>query len=141
MSKFKEIYNHELNEDNDEGLLVKWSMDEKEHFVPEAALSVLLIEQKIFLNSNWFQEGWPEDAKKRTSLNVNCNDVFAWACADSEDLDYSELEDLFNHYQKDPGWGIAVWCIKKRGQTPQKPVFDRIQSAGIWDLTKMNLKS
>ena len=50
------------------------------------------------------------------------------------------LKDLFTHYEKDPGWGTEVWCIKKRGYLPQKPVFDIIQKLGVWDLTTMNLK-
>ena len=53
---------------------------------------------------------------------------------------FKELKDLFYHYKKDPGWGTAVWCIKKRDILPQKPVFDIIQKEGIWDLTKMDLK-
>lgn len=136
---YKEIYEHKIDTE-DEGLLVKYSMNGKEYFDAEAAIAALLIEKKIFMNSNWWEKEWPEEAQKRISMNVNCNDVFAWGCADAESLDYSEIKDLFDHYQKDSSWGTAVWCIKKRGYLPQKPIFNAIQSSGIWDLTKMELK-
>ena len=140
METYKEIYEHKITEDNDEGLLVKWSYKGKEEFSNEAALTVLLLERQIFLNSNWYMDDWPEDAQKMTSLNVNCNDVFAWGCADAEDVEFKELKDLFEHYIKDPGWGTAVWCIKRRGYLPQKPVYEAIQKNGIWNLDEMGLK-
>ncbi len=65
METYKEIYEHKITEDNDEGLLVKWSYKGKESFNNEAALTVLLIERKIFLNSNWYQDKWPEEARQQ----------------------------------------------------------------------------
>ena len=134
---------------NDED--VKWEMhwDQNKHpnqpeieimFEPAQALARLLAEQVIFLNDHWWCDDWPADAKKMTSLNVNCNDVFAWACAEGEEMLYSELRDLYDHWEKDPSWGPAVWCCKKRNEMPQKPVYDMIQAAGIWDLESMHLK-
>ena len=52
----------------------------------------------------------------------------------------SELRELYDHWEKDPSWGPAVWCCKKRNEMPQKPVYDMIQAAGIWDLESMYLK-
>ena len=141
METYKEIYEHKITEDNEEGLLVKWLYKGKEEFNTGAALTVLLLQQKVFVNARWYEDKWPEDAKKMISINVLCNDVFEWACADAEGLQYNELKDLFDHYEKDPQWGTAIWCIKKRGGLPQKPVYDAIQAAGIWDLDEMNLKN
>ena len=140
MENYKIIYEHKITEDNEDGLIVRDSYKEKESFSSEAALTVLLLERQVFLNNNWWREEWDDEQKKLFSINVNCNDVFAWGCADAEELLFEELEDLFEHYEKDPGWGTAIWCIKKRGYLPQKPVFDAIQADGVWDLTKMGIE-
>ena len=131
-------YEHEVDYE-DEGLLVKYEYKGKENFNSEAALASLLIEKKIHLNNFWWVDNLEQEQKERFSLNVNCNDVFAWACSDGENLDFKELKDLFNHYEKDNYWGTQIWCIKKRNMLPQKPVFDDIQKKGVWDLTTMNL--
>jgi hypothetical protein len=62
-----------------------------------------------------------------------------WGAADAEEVLYSELEDLYEHYHKDPVWGTAIWCIKKRGFMPQKHVEMIIREAGVWNLDEMNL--
>ena len=115
------------------------------------ALAHLLAEGQVFLNSHWWYEekhmqadekhkAWPEAACKTFSINANCSDVFAWACADAEEVEYHELESLYEHYHKDPMWGTAVWCIKKRNEMPQKPVYESIMKCGIWDLDSMGLE-
>ena len=98
------------------------------------ALARLLAADVIFLNDHWWEDGWPAAAKAITSLIVNCNDIFAWGAADGEEVLYAELEDLYTHWEKDPQWGAAMWCIKKRKQLPQKPVLDAIREAGIWNI-------
>lgn len=106
-------------------------------FEHEAALAHLLINEVVFLNSNWWEDSWPEDAKKTFSISLNCNDVFAWGCADAEGLRFYDLEDVYDHWEKDPSWGPAIWCIKKRKQMPQRPVEKSIREAGIWDLDQL----
>jgi hypothetical protein len=103
----------------------------------EDYLKVLLCEDVLFINNGWWatEKGeWPKD---HITVHVNCNDVFAWGCADAEDITYSELEDLYNMWKKDPNWGPAVWCIKKRKQMPQKPVEKLINDADIWNLKEI----
>lgn len=56
---------------------------------------------------------------------VNCNDVFAWACADGEPLPLSEVE---NAYNTDP----LHWAILRRGMRPQKPYEDAMRKNGTW---------
>lgn len=107
---------------------------------PEKALAILLVEEQVFLNTNWFKENWPDDAKKTTVLYANCNDVFAWGCADAESVEYDEIVDVFEHWMKDPDWGVAVWCIKKCNMMPQPPVERLIRRAGIWNLDEMGLR-
>lgn len=97
-------------------------------------LAILLLDEKVFTNEHWWEDDWPEEAKKTTSLNVNCNDVFAWGCADAEEMRQSEIEDVYEHWLKDRYWGVDVWCIKKRKTMPQGPVEEKIRKAGIWDL-------
>lgn len=98
---------------------------------PENKLAVLLLEDVIFCNNGHWRENWPKD---QITLHVNCSDVFAWACADSEDITYSEITELYEMWKKDNTWGSAAWCIKKRKERPQKPVEDRMTKAGIWNI-------
>lgn len=108
-------------------------------FEEEAALAHLLMNEVVFLNSHWWEKEWPEAARKQTSINVNCNDVFAWGCADAESMLHDDIENLYRMWRKDPEWGSAVWCMIRRNQMPQKPVEKRIRDAGIWDLDSLKL--
>jgi len=143
MEKYKEIYNYKIteNEEYEDGnITVEWEYDGDKEFEQELALSVLLLEKIVFINNFWWMKDWSKEQKSGFSINVNCNDVFAWGAADAENLEFEELEDLFKHYKKDKHWGSSVWCIKKRGYLPQKPVYEAIQKEGIWNLDEMNLK-
>lgn len=126
-----------------EGAAVVWSMDHNGEthieFEPERALAHLLLHEVVFTNDHWWKKEWPEDAKETFSINVNCNDVFAWGAADAEELPHDQLETLWYMWRKDPDWGPAIWCIQKRRQMPQKPVEARIRRAGIWNLDEMAL--
>ncbi len=111
---------------------VNWKISHEDIIVEgnediEYKLAHLLINDVIFCNNGWFFESWQVD---HVSLHVNCNDVFAWGCADSEDIKYSEIPELYDMWLKDPLWGSTVWCIKKRKIMPQKPV----ESSKGWDL-------
>lgn len=108
-------------------------------FQQEEALALLLLNQVVFLNSYWWEEDQPEEKRERISVSVECNDVFASGCADSEELPYEEIENLYKMYIKDPIWGTAIWCIQRRKQMPQKPVEKLIRKAGIWDLDSMGI--
>lgn len=118
----------------------KGTPEEEQIFEPDEAIALLLVEGVLFTNSYWFKKDWPEDAQRKTGIFVNCNDLFAWASADSTEIDWEEIQDLYDHYLKDPFWGPSVWCCKKEKLMPQKPVADKIREAGIWDLDSMGLK-
>lgn len=125
--------------------LVMWthknSVTEKEEIVleKEAMLSLLLINEVVFLNEFHWRRDWPEDAKQSTAIVVNCNDIFIWAGADGEAATFSDIADVYWHWAKDPEWGAAVWCIKKRNQFPQNPVYKKIKEKGIWDIDNWDL--
>lgn len=97
---------------------------------PEQALALLLLNEDIVLLSN---EG-------RIVPMVNCSDVFAWGCADAEDIPLlgfdDEMEkpfwDLYEMVRGDPKWGSTQWCILKRKQRPQKPVERDMRDQGVW---------
>lgn len=113
--------------------------DKEMIFEEGVALAHLLLNDVVFLNDHWWEKEWPEEACKRTSINVNCNDIFAWGCADAESMLHDDIENLYRMWSKDPAWGAAVWCMIRRNQMPQKPVEDRIRKAGIWDLDALKL--
>jgi len=141
--EYKELYNHDItkNDDYEDGkITVEYEINGDKEFESELALSVLLLERVVFINDFWWKKGWDKEQKRMFSINVNCNDVFAWGASDAEDLAFEELEMLFNYYKKDPYWGTAVWCIIKRGYLPQKPVYKAIQKEGIWNLDELELK-
>jgi hypothetical protein len=137
---------NEINEEDYSGRGVEpsprsviWTMEyqdgEKEEiFEEELALATLLMSEEIFLNSHWWEKGWPKKARDSISINANCNDVFAWGCSDAETVLHEDLRSVYEHYIKDPEYGVAVWCIKRRKELPQRPVLERIMSMGIWDL-------
>jgi hypothetical protein len=118
--------------------MASWSCVDKkfpatDHFEAEPALALLLINDVVFLNSHWGKGDWPEAARKTTSLNVNCNDIFAWACADAEPLQYDDIETVYRMWRSDPAWGAAKWCAIRRNQKPQPPVIAAMKKAGSWD--------
>jgi hypothetical protein len=104
------------------------------HMEGEDYLKVLLCENVLFINNGHWRKDWPLDC---ITIHVICNDIFAWGCADAEDITHGELEDLYNMWKKDDVYGPAAWCIKKRKQMPQKPVEKSIRKAGIWDLEEL----
>lgn len=103
----------------------------------EEYLTFLLCKGELFINNGHWNKDWPKD---KITIHLGCNDIFAWGCADAEDISYSDLPEIYEHYIKDPLCGTAVWCIKKRGVMPQKPVYDKIKASGIWNLDEMCLE-
>jgi len=104
---------------------------EKDEWEIEYKLAHLLIERVIFVNDGWWYEKEDKPWKKGAiSHHVNCNDIFAWGCADSEDIIFDEVSELYETWKKDKIWGAAVWCIKKRKARPQPPVEKDMIKAG-----------
>lgn len=114
----------------------------KTDFEENIALATLLAAGVLFINNFWWNEkrGWPKEATECISINVNLSDVICWGFADATTLKYSELEDLYEHWLKDPTCGSAVWYCKRIGLMPQPPLVEMIRNAGIWDIDNMGLK-
>lgn len=115
-------------------MIYNYTIDTDQSSEEEDYLKFLLMEDIIFCNNGHWDEKWPKDC---VSLHVNCNDIFAWATADAEDVKYGELKELFEMVVKDINFGSAAWCIKKRKQMPQAPVEKDIRKAGIWNLEEL----
>jgi hypothetical protein len=114
--------------------------EKEKKFESEPALALLLINKVIFINSHWFEDEWPEEARKTTSLNINCNDLFAWGCADSEECSTKDIKQIYQMWRKDPSEGPSVWCMIRRKEMPQNPVEKYIRKAGIWDLDTLQVE-
>lgn len=118
-----------------------------EEITEEEALAILLADELIFGNGRRFwQPQWELDPENpgrlrdtgkgalegpTTALFVNCNDVFAWGCADAEALPYDEILPLYRASRKN--WGATKWCCLRRKQRPQAPVEADMRRAGAWD--------
>ena len=53
---------------------------------------------------------------------------------------YDDLYEIWDYWKKDPQMGHVIWCIKRRNELPQKPMYDYIMEQGIWDLDSMGLE-
>jgi hypothetical protein len=142
MSKEDWIDDVFLEYDTKEGEHVRFCVEEK-------ALSILLAEGLMFANSrNYVEHEWvPDEANpgkyKKTEkytmegetivLFVNCNDLFWWACADSENVTLDEVPELYMAWKKDKSWGISKWCCKKRNMMPQLPIREDMKKEGVWE--------
>lgn len=89
----------------------------------ELALGHLLLNGDVFANSR--KDG-------TIILYVGCNDIFAWACADAEDLPYSEVPALYR-MAAISNWGSSKWCCIRRNEKPQAPVVEFMKKAEVWD--------
>jgi hypothetical protein len=117
---------------------IEWTMDWKDRpstpeFASEGALALMLLNQVVFLNSLHWEKECPERVRNLVACCVNCNDIFAWGCADAEELPYDQIEPLWRMWMADPRWGAAKWCILRRNQQPQGPVEKLMREAGVWD--------
>jgi hypothetical protein len=66
------------------------------------------------------------------SLEVNCNDLFVWGCADGEPIPYSQLGYLYYTIENTPGrWGADLWACVRRCEMPQDPIRVSMEAGGI----------
>ena len=105
----------------------------KTDFEENDVLALFLSEGVIFINNHWWRKDFTEEQKQLFSINVNVNDVFGPG-ADAEEIGYNELEDLFNHWQKDSEYGPIVFVAKKRKMLPMKFWCDIINKLGVWNI-------
>ena len=112
--------------------------------VETTILAKLLVDGVLFVgdfNSGPFFENNKVQPKDITAcVWVNCNDLFAWACADCEPITMRELPELYKFYKADPKWGTTKWCCRKRNLQPQRPVIESMKKDGVWDEMMENLE-
>ena len=99
----------------------------------EAMAAHLLEENILFVNSRKYVI---EDAISKNEtliLHLNCNDVFAWAYADGEDVSYNELPELFKMYEANRDCGPTQWVCIKRNQKPQAPIVKYMKENNGWN--------
>lgn len=114
----------------------------KTDFEENIALAALFAAGVVFINNFWWKEkeGWSKEATECISINVNLSGVICWGFDDATTLKYSELEDLYEHWLKDPTYGSSVWYCKRIGLMPQPPIANAIRESGLWDIDSMGLK-
>lgn len=106
----------------------------KQEIDEEAAIAQLLDDGVLFANGRDYLNEDGSKGGRTIVLFVNCSDVFAWGCADAEDVTYDELPDLFKQHMETPkGYGSIRWCCIKRNEKPQAPMIQLMKKNGVWD--------
>lgn len=103
-------------------------------FNQDKALAELIAAGLFFLNDTQ-DVFWEAKEEKRTTiyLELNCNDLFAWACAESMEVTLAELPDLYERHKADPKYGSEKWACIKANLAPQRPIRERMIADGAWD--------
>ena len=100
-----------------------FDMDGKDFVVESNAIAILSFYEVVF---PYYKDG-------HMCLAVNCNDVFAWACADAESIESEEeLIALTKEVIKDTKYGSVKWVAKKRNCKPQRPLINVMKSDHLW---------
>lgn len=95
------------------------------------ALALLILEDVVVVLNG---------GKAGMTVQVMCNDLFYWACADSEpipptgfgaDMD-RPFWDLYDAYRLRGPAGVTEWCCLRRGMRPQAPIEREMREAGTW---------
>ena len=102
----------------------------------EDMVAALLTNDVLFVNSRKYVEEFynpPKIQEETLVLFLNCNDVFAWACADAEAVSVKDLPELYKYWLKDRKWGTTKWICIKRNEQPQNPIKRYMIEDGSWD--------
>lgn len=116
------------------------SKDNKEeiYFDEDEAILQLLSDGILFSNFRTYSSDDKKLANdgKTIVLFMMCNDVFAWSCADAEDVSSTEdLKSLYDYCEKYGAWeGSAIWVCMKRKQKPQIPVVKMLKDKNAWPI-------
>lgn len=66
-------------------------------------------------------------------LFVNCNDTFAWATGDAENITEKDLPLLLKLYLHSPKWGVTKWVCLHRNLQPMSMIIRDMKADGYWD--------
>jgi hypothetical protein len=103
----------------------------------DAALAIMLLNEAVYTNVHRSAREATEGPRDASVLYVTCSDVFAWGSSDLEIMPHDRIAEVFDHWERDPRWGTAVWCMIQRRELPQRPVLERIRKDGIWDMAAL----
>jgi len=106
----------------------RWETEE------EQMLAELISSGDVFINNGWWDPTWKKDA---ITVHVVCNDTFAYACADTEDLPYNQIRNLYVLNKADPELGLVAWCIWRRKQRPIKIIEQMLMESGLYDIEEL----
>ena len=101
---------------------------------PEWLLAHLLLNDVVFINTNWSEKEWTEEAREGFIVLVTCNDSFG-PYADCERIRYKEIKTLYRLWRHDPFYGSLAWVMAKRKEPTwaHKKIDERMKARG-WDV-------
>ena len=101
----------------------------------EAAVAWLLKVGYCFLNCRQYCHfEWKDKPDGRTLVvYVNTSDIFAWGCADGEDLETEDILPLYKLCRDNGFWGVVKWACRLHNEKPQLAVAKDMKKAGYWD--------
>lgn len=62
-----------------------------------------------------------------TKLCIIMNDVWAWATADGETVEWNDIPEVYGIWKNQGNDGLLVWACKRRNAKPQKCLFDKLK--------------
>ena len=110
-----------------------YTHEEEEHFIDSVGLALLLHADVLFANTRPYVCPFAGVRPETIVLFMNCNDVFAWGCADAESIKLDEVPALYRLWRANKIWGPIKWVCMRRKQKPQGPVERDMKDAGQWD--------
>lgn len=66
-----------------------------------------------------------DDEDMPPGLWLNLNDIFAWACADTEQVSDEDLPEVYAFHQAHGIDGTILWACKRRQMWPQPKLWQR----------------
>ena len=69
---------------------------------------------------------YDDDENERIRFEVNCNDLWSWASADSEEIPYDEIENCYK-------LGPITWACVRRGVRPFDACEEKMKKDGEWN--------
>lgn len=74
-----------------------------------------------------YDEATKKHDNEKPKLCLLMNDVWQWASADGESVDWMDVPAIHKIWKDMGSDGLLVWACKKRNMRPQKPLFDKLK--------------
>ena len=71
--------------------------------------------------------------KQAATIHINCNDLWAWGCADEIPLPKDEIGSFYKAWKAEGKWETTKWCCVRENLQPQKPIRNDMKTDGAWD--------